>query len=155
VIRIGAAVVGLIGVTLLVLHAPGSIDSVGLAAAFGSVLVSATGFVLIKRWEPPTDMITLVSWQLVVAGLVLTPVALLVEGPPPPIDLPAVLGFTWIAGVGTGVAYVCWFRGLRAMPAGMVLVAVGVLAGQPVVARLISARLRGAKTTPTESPARC
>lgn len=187
VIRIGAAVVGVAGVTLLVLRAPGSIDSIGLAAAFGSVLVSAAGFVLIKRWEPPTDMITLVSWQLVVAGLVLTPVALLVEGPPPPIDLPAALGFIWIAGVGTGVAYVCWFRGLRGMPAaavsliglinpvvgtvlgviimheafgalqaaGMVLVAVGVLAGQPAVARLISARFRGGRTTSAEALTPC
>ena len=43
--------------------------TLGLAGALGSVLVSALGFVLIKRWPPPVDMLTLVSWQLVVGGL--------------------------------------------------------------------------------------
>ena len=103
---------------LLVLRSPGSVDTLGLVGAFGSVLVSGLGFVLIKRWEAPVDMLTLVSWQLVVGGIVLVPLALLVEGAPPALDLPAVLGFVWIAGVGTGLAYVCWFRGLRLMSAG-------------------------------------
>lgn len=119
-LRVGAALVGLAGVALLVLRSPDGVTGVGLAGAFGSVLVSALGFVLIKRWTPPVDMITLVSWQLVVGGIALLPVALLVEGAPPPIDLAAALGYAWIAVVGTGVAYVCWFTGLRAMPAGAV-----------------------------------
>jgi probable blue pigment (indigoidine) exporter len=118
VVRVVAALVGLLGVALLVLRSPGSVDALGLVGAFGSVLVSGLGFVLIKRWEAPVDMLTLVSWQLVVGGVVLVPVALLVEGAPPAVDLPAALGFLWIAGVGTGLAYVCWFRGLRLMSAG-------------------------------------
>jgi probable blue pigment (indigoidine) exporter len=134
-VRLAAAVVGLVGVGLLVVRNPGQMDALGLAGAFGSVLVSALGFVLIKRWQAPVDMLTLVSWQLVVGGLVLLPVALVVEGAPPAIDLPAALGFLWIAGVGTGVAYVCWFRGLRLMSAGAVSIiglvnpAVGTLLG--------------------------
>ncbi len=89
---------------------------------------------LIKRWTPPVDMLTLVSWQLVVGGLALLPVALLVEGAPPAVDLPAALGFLWIAGVGTGVAYVCWFRGLRLMSAGAVSI-IGLV--NPVVGTLL------------------
>jgi probable blue pigment (indigoidine) exporter len=119
-IRIGAALVGLVGVALLVLRSPGAVDPLGLVGAFGSVLVSALGFVLIKRWPAPVDMMTLISWQLVVGGLVLLPVALLVEGPPPAIDLPAAAGFVWLAVMGTGVAYYCWFTGLVRMPAGAV-----------------------------------
>lgn len=118
--RIAAALIGLAGVTVLVLESPDGVTTLGLAGAFGSVLVSALGFVLIKRWTPPVDMITLVSWQLVVGGLALLPVALIVEGAPPAVDLAAALGYAWIAIVGTGVAYVCWFTGLRAMPAGAV-----------------------------------
>ena len=118
--RIGAALIGLAGVTLLVLKSPDGVTTLGLAGATGSVLVSALGFVLVKRWSPPVDMITLVSWQLVVGGLVLLPVALVVEGAPPAVDLPAVLGYAWIAIIGTGLAYVCWFTGLRALPAGAV-----------------------------------
>lgn len=134
-IRVGAALVGLAGVALLVLRSPGTVSTLGLVGAFGSVLVSALGFVLIKRWTPPTDMLTLVSWQLVVGGLVLLPVALVVEGAPPAIDLRAVLGYSWIAIAGTGLAYVCWFHGLRRMTAGataligLVNPAVGTLLG--------------------------
>ena len=86
VVRVAAALVGLVGVTLLVLRNPGHVDTLGLVGAFGSVLVSALGFVLIKRWKAPVDLLTLVSWQLVVGGLALLPVALIVEGAPPAID---------------------------------------------------------------------
>jgi probable blue pigment (indigoidine) exporter len=118
--RIVAAGVGLVGVALLVLHSPGHLDALGLVGAFGSVVVSALGFVLVKRWTPPVDMLTLVSWQLVVGGLALLPVALVVEGPPPHLGSPAVAGYLWLMVAGTGLAYWCWFTGLRAMPAGAV-----------------------------------
>jgi probable blue pigment (indigoidine) exporter len=133
-IRIGAALVGLVGVALLVLRSPGQVDLVGLLAAFGSVLVSAVGFVLIKRWPAPTDMLTVVSWQLVVGGLGLLPVGLLVEGPPPALDGRAVLGFTWLAVAGTALAYFCWFRGLSRMPAGAASL-IGLI--NPVVGTLL------------------
>lgn len=119
-LRVGAALIGLVGVALLVLRNPGGMDAVGLVAAFSSVSVAALGFILVKKWTPPVDMITLTSWQLVIGGLALAPLALLVEGPPPALDGAAIGGLAWIAVVGTGVAYVCWFRGLQAMPAGAV-----------------------------------
>jgi probable blue pigment (indigoidine) exporter len=65
---------------------------------------------------------------------VLLPIGLVVEGAPPALDLPAMLGFLWIAGVGTGVAYVCWFRGLRLMSAGAVSI-IGLV--NPVVGTLL------------------
>lgn len=133
-VRVVAALVGLAGVALLVLQSPGTMSTLGLVGAFGSVLVSALGFVLIKRWTPPTDMLTLVSWQLVVGGIALLPVALLVEGAPPAIDLHAVLGYSWIAVVGTGLAYVCWFHGLRRMTAGSTAL-IGLI--NPVVGTLL------------------
>ncbi len=134
--RILAALVGLGGVALLVLQNPDGVTGVGLAGAFGSVAISAFGFVLVKRWTPPVDMITLTAWQLVAGGLVLVPLALLVEGAPPALDMHATLGYAWIAVVGTGVAYVCWFTGLRALPAGAVAL-VGLL--NPVVGTALGA----------------
>jgi probable blue pigment (indigoidine) exporter len=139
-VRVAASAVGLVGVALLVLRSPGSVDPLGLAGAFGSVAVSALGFVLVKRWPAPVDMLTLVSWQLVVGGLALLPVALLVEGGPPPVDGRALLGFGWLAVVGTGLAYVCWFRGLRLMPAGAVAL-IGLV--NPVVGTLLGVVLAG------------
>ncbi|MCW2814637.1 MAG: transporter permease [Nocardioides sp.] len=128
VVRVAAALVGLAGVGLLVLRSPDGVTALGLAGAFGSVLVSALGFVLVKRWGRPdgVGMLTFVSWQLVAGGLVLLPLALVVEGAPPAVDLPALGGFIWIGVLGTIVAYACWFHGLSRMPAGAVAL-VGLL----------------------------
>ena len=117
-VRILSALVGLVGVGLLVMRTPGDVSTLGLLAAFGSVLVSALGFVLVKRWPAPVDMLTLVSWQLVVGGAVLVPVFLLVEGAPPHLGVGNVAGLLWLATAGTAIAYACWFRGLGRMPAG-------------------------------------
>lgn len=139
-LRVAAALVGLLGVGILVLRSPGEVSLLGLAAAVGSVIVSAFGFILVKRWPAPVDMLTLVSWQLVVGGLLLLPVGLLVEGAPPAVDRGSVLGLAWLAVVGTGLAYYCWFRGLRAMPAGAVSL-VGLI--NPVVGTALGVVVAG------------
>jgi probable blue pigment (indigoidine) exporter len=115
---LAGGVVGVAGVGLLVLRSDAAIDPVGLLAAIGAVLVSGLGFVLLKRWERPVDLITLTGWQLTAAGLVLLPVALVVEGAPPHVSGTNVAGFVWLGVVGTGLAYVCWFHGLTHMTAG-------------------------------------
>lgn len=130
-LRVAAGVLGLAGVSLLVLKNPGQLSLIGLLAAVGSVLVSALGFVLVRRWPAPVDLVTLVSWQLVAGGVVLAPLALLVEGPPPGLDLGAGLGYLWLAAAGSVLAYVCWFHGLTHLPVGTVAL-VGLL--NPVVA---------------------
>ena len=139
-IRIGAALIGLVGVALLVLQSPGQVDSLGLVGAFGSVLVSGLGFVLVKHWRAPADLLTLVSWQLVVGGLVLLPVTLLVEGSPPAVDARAIGGFVWLGLVGTVVAYVCWYHGLSRMAAGAVSL-VGLV--NPVVGTVLGVLFAG------------
>ncbi|WP_426245696.1 EamA family transporter [Nocardioides sp. LHG3406-4] len=118
VLRVLAAVVGLAGVGLLVMRSPDGVTALGLAGAIGSVLVSALGNVLIKRWPAPVDLLTLMSWQLVAGGVLLLPLAFLVEGAPPAIDLSAAAGYAWLGIISTGLAYYCWFRGLTLMPAG-------------------------------------
>ena len=138
--RVGAALVGLLGVGLLVMRAGGEVSTVGLVAAVGSVVVSALGFVLVKRWPAPTDMLTTISWQLVAGGLVLVPVALVVEGAPPALTATNLGGLLWLTTMGTAVAYFCWFRGLARMPAGAVSI-VGLL--NPVVGTLLGVLFAG------------
>lgn len=137
---VGGAVVGVAGVALLVARAGFAVDPVGLAAALGAVLVSATGFALVRRWTPPTDLLTFTSWQLVAGGLVLLPVALVVEGAPPHLDGQAVLGFLYLAVVGTGLAYVAWFTGLRRLGAGATSL-IGLV--NPVVGTLLGVLVAG------------
>lgn len=136
--RVLAALVGILGVGLLVMRTGGQVSALGLLAAGGSVLVSALGFVLVKRWPAPMDMLTVVSWQLVAGGLFLLPLGLLVEGAPPHLTGENLLAFAWLASVGTAIAYVCWFRGLARMPAGAVSL-VGLV--NPVVGTVLGVTL--------------
>lgn len=139
-LSLAAAGVGVAGVALLVLRSPGGADPLGVVAALAAVLVSSCGFVLVKRWQPPVDLLTFTGWQMVAGGLVLLPVALLVEGAPPALGARELLGFAWIGLVGTVAAYVVWFRGLRRLPAGAVGL-VGLL--NPVAGTVTGVALAG------------
>lgn len=132
--------IGIAGVALLVLRGAVQADAVGVAASLGAVGLSSVGYVLVKRWHPPVDMVTLSAWQLVAGGLVLVPVAALVEGAPPAVDARGVLGFLYICVIGTAVANVAWFTGLRRMPAGAVSL-IGLL--NPVVGVGLGVTLAG------------
>jgi probable blue pigment (indigoidine) exporter len=136
-ISVVAGLVGLVGVGLLVLQngLDKPLDPVGLTAGLLAVVLSSTGFVLTRRWTPQARVITTTSWQLVAGGLVLLPIGLVVEGAPPALDLPAVGALAYLGLLGSGLAYVLWFRGLALLgptPAsiiGLVNPVVGVLLG--------------------------
>jgi probable blue pigment (indigoidine) exporter len=136
-VSLSASVVGLFGVGLLVLQngLDKPLDLVGLAAGMLAVVSSSVGFVLTKKWTPQADVVTSTSWQLVAGGLVLLPLGLVVEGAPPPVDLPAIGALAYLGLLGSGVAYVLWFRGLSllgptsASIIGLVNPVVGVLLG--------------------------
>ncbi|GGR42815.1 ABC transporter permease [Nocardioides luteus] len=139
-----AGVVGAVGVALLVLRGGASLDLVGVLAAFAAVAVFSTGFILVKVWQPPVGLLTFTAWQLVLGGLVLAPIALVVEGPPPTLDLPAVGGYAYIGLIGTVVAYAVWFRGAQRLPAAAVSL-VGLL--NPVAGILIGLVFAGEHLT--------
>lgn len=147
-LALAGAVVGVGGVALLVLRANFTVDAIGLAASFGAVGLSSLGFVLVKRWRPPVDLLTFTSWQLVAGGLLLLPVALAVEGGPPPVDARAVGGFLFIGVIGTVVAYAVWFRGLRDLPAATVSL-LGLL--NPVAGTLVGVALAGEHFGPVQA----
>ncbi|MBR7743519.1 EamA family transporter [Phycicoccus sp. BSK3Z-2] len=137
-----AAVTGIVGVVVLVRLGGGDgvVDPVGVAAMVGAVVSSSVGFVLVKRWTPPGSVLVTTSWQLVAGGLLLVPVALVVEGGPPALDVPAVLALVYLGLAGSVVGYVVWFRGLTRMDAGAVAV-VGLL--NPVVGTVLGVVLLG------------
>ncbi|TAJ48289.1 MAG: EamA family transporter [Herbiconiux sp.] len=120
------AIVGFAGVCVMLLGGGAAIDPWGVAASLAAMLLSSTGFVLTKRWAAAPDgasapsTIALTSWQLVAGGLLLVPFAVLIEGPPPALDGPALAGFAYVSVVATALAFVAWFTGLRHLPAGSV-----------------------------------
>jgi probable blue pigment (indigoidine) exporter len=117
--RLLAALTGLAGVGLVVLRADARLDVVGVLAGLAGAASMSAGTVLTKRWGRPEGVgpLTLTAWQLTAGGLLLVPVALLVEGSPPALDGHAVGGYLYLGVVGTATAYWLWFRGISRLPA--------------------------------------
>lgn len=111
---------GMAGVAMLVLNAQARLDVVGVAAALGGAVSMAVGVVLTKRWGRPAPLLAMTGWQLVAGGMLLVPVAVLVEGAPPALNATHVTGFLLLSGVGTALAYSLWFRGVHALSATVV-----------------------------------
>lgn len=128
---LAAGLLGLLGVALLVLRAQVALDVVGLLAAVGGAVSMSLGVLLTKRWGRPVPLLAFTGWQLLAGGLLLTPLALVVEGRPPTLGLGEVVGYSYLALVGTVLAYALWFRGIAVLPVTRVAV-LGLLS--PLVA---------------------
>lgn len=129
-----AGVLGIVGVGLLVLQADAQLDALGIAAGLGATLLMASGVVLTKHWSRPVPLLAFTAWQLVAGGAVLLPVAVLVEGAPTSVTVANLVGFVWLSGVGTALAYALWFRGIQVLPVAQVTL-LGLFS--PIVAAIL------------------
>lgn len=157
--HLAGAAIGLGGVCLMLLGGAGGISFPGVMASAAAVLVSSFGHILTKRWntggersaEGPAGAGVLAStaWQLTAGGLLLLPVAVAVEGAPPPVSPAAFLAFCYVGLVATALAFAAWFAGLRHLPAGTVgLIGLlnpvtGVLLGTVVAGEVLTGRQLG------------
>jgi probable blue pigment (indigoidine) exporter len=107
-----AALAGLLGVALLVLTPAAALDSVGIAAGLIGALSMAAGTVLSRRWQPPVPPLTFTAWQLTTGGILLVPVALLLEPQFPSLNGTNILGLVYLSLIGAAFTYGLWFRGL-------------------------------------------
>ncbi|MFE2147880.1 EamA family transporter [Streptomyces sp. NPDC059456] len=114
-----AAVVGAFGVSMVVLTSAARLDLVGIIAGVVSSASMAAGTVMTKRWGRPEGVgpLAVTGWQLTAGGLVIIPVAALVEGAPPALDGNAFLGYGYMMLINTGIAYWLWFRGIGRLTA--------------------------------------
>ncbi|MFJ9611492.1 DMT family transporter [Kitasatospora sp. NPDC101176] len=120
-----------------------------MAAALGGAVVMATGVVLSKRWTSPAPLLATTGWQLTAGGLLLLPVALLVEGAPPAhLTGGNLLGYGYLCVIGAAVAYALWFRGIRALPPTSVTF-LGLLS--PVVATALGWLALGQDLSPVQA----
>ncbi|MFE0772864.1 EamA family transporter [Streptomyces sp. NPDC058861] len=133
---LAAAVAAAFGVSLVVLRAGAALDLVGVVAGLLSALSMSAGVVLTKRWGRPEGVGALAAtgWQLTAGGLVILPVALLVEGAPPALTGTNLAGYAYLALGNTAVSYVLWFRGIERLGASSVTL-LGPLS--PVTAAII------------------
>ena len=114
------AVLGIAGVLLVVDLGAGSVSPTGVAASVIALLASSLGAILTTRWRDDTPLLATTAWQLTAGGIALVVAAGIVEGPPPHVDATGIAAYAGIAVVATALAFVCWFTGLRHLPAGTV-----------------------------------
>jgi len=117
---VAAAVGGILGVGLLLLTPQARLDPVGVAAGLAGAVSMAAGTVLTRRWQPPVSPLTFTAWQLTAGGLLLLPVALVLEPPLPALSTANVLGFAWLGLIGAAATYLIWFRGIARLEPSIV-----------------------------------
>ncbi|AVO37339.1 DMT family transporter [Pukyongiella litopenaei] len=143
-----AGIGGILGVSLLVLTPRAALDGVGILAALGGAVSMAFGTVLTRKWQPPVPALVFTSWQLTAGGLLLLPVVIFSEPALPPLDMGAVIGFTYLGLVGGALTYFFWFRGIARL--GPATVApLGLLS--PVAATLLGLIILGETLSPFQA----
>ncbi|MBF6191018.1 EamA family transporter [Nocardia sp. CDC186] len=141
--------IGLVGVGFMVIGPEAAFDLAGVLAGLAAAGSMALGVTLTKKWGRPAEAgpTAFAGWQLTAGGLFLLPITFLVEGPPPAIDPPAVLGYLWLGLAGGLLAYVVWFRGIGSLPVTSVAVLVLL---SPLVAAVLGAVLLGQTLGPVQ-----
>ncbi|KAA0970405.1 EamA family transporter [Aureimonas fodinaquatilis] len=114
------AISGLFGVALVVLGPEAKVDLLGVAAGLFASASMALGVVLSRRWQPPVSALTFTAWQLTAAGLLLVPVAFLLEPPLPTLTFANISGLVWLSIFGAAFTTYFWFRGLSRLEPSLV-----------------------------------
>ncbi|MCY0616929.1 EamA family transporter, partial [Klebsiella pneumoniae] len=76
-----SACAGIIGMAMLLLSPRTVLDSLGIGAAFLGAVSMALGTWLSRRWALSLPVVAMTGWQLLIGGIVLLPIALLVDPP--------------------------------------------------------------------------
>lgn len=143
-VAIVAGIIGMAGVSLLVLTPSAALDPVGIIAGLAGAISMAFGTVLTRRWMPPVSSLTFTAWQLTAGGILLLPVGLLLEPALPVPSTANILGMAWLGLVGAAFTYLLWFRGLAKLDPGAVA-SLGFLS--PLVATLLGWGVLGQSLT--------
>lgn len=142
------AVLGIAGVLLVVGLGAGAVSAAGVVASVIALLASSLGAILTTRWRDDTPLLATTSWQLTAGGIALVIAAGVIEGSPPRVDAVGIAAYAGIAVVATALAFVCWFTGLRHLPAGTVGI-IGLL--NPVTGVVLGVLVGGESLAPLQA----
>ncbi|QGN39576.1 EamA family transporter [Klebsiella oxytoca] len=107
-----SALAGIAGMAMLLLSPQTTLEPLGIGAAFLGATSMALGTWLSRRWAISLPVVALTGWQLLIGGIVLAPIALLVDPPLYQVTLTQVAGYLWLCVAGAMLAYGLWFRGI-------------------------------------------
>ena len=140
--------VGVLGVALLLISPEAALDPIGIAAGLGGAASMAAGTVLSRKWQPPVSSLAFTAWQLTAGGMILVPLALIVEPPLPPLTMTNLVGLGWLGLVGAAATYAIWFRGIARIEPGAVSM-LGMMS--PVTAVLLGWVALGQSLSPLQA----
>ncbi|MGH8435748.1 MAG: DMT family transporter [Pseudomonas sp.] len=107
-----ASALGVAGMAALLLSPGAAWDPIGIAAALTGAACMAAGTYLARRWRTDLPVLAFTGWQLLAGGLMLAPVAWIVDPPLPVLSSTQVLGYAYLSIAGALLAYTLWFRGI-------------------------------------------
>lgn len=143
-LALGAGALGVLGMAALLLSPGARWDLVGVAAALVGTLCMAAGTFWSRRWRSDLPVLAFTGWQLLAGGIMLAPVAWVVDPPLPALTTANLIGYAYLSVAGALLAYALWFRGIARLPS----VAVSSLALlSPVTAVLLGWVLLGQAMT--------
>lgn len=144
-LKMASVLLGAGGVSLVVLTGSVTLDVVGIAAALGSMLSIALGGVLLNKWGAPRmPLLGFTGWQLLVAGVELSVIALIMQDMPAGFSNSNILGLVLLAVALTAVPFALWFGAIER--GGAVAVAPMMLLA-PITAFVLDALVKGEQPT--------
>ncbi|MGH8353216.1 MAG: EamA family transporter [Pseudomonas sp.] len=143
-LAVWASLLGIAGMAALLLSPGATWDPIGIAAAFAGTACMAAGTYLTRRWRPAGPLLALTGWQLLLGGLLLLPVAWIVEPPLPTLSATQMLGYAYLSIFGALLTYVIWFRGIARL-SPVAVSSLGLLS--PLVAVILGWALLGQSMT--------
>ncbi|MFJ5505842.1 EamA family transporter [Pectobacterium carotovorum] len=111
-----SAIIGVVGMAILLLSPQTTFEPVGIAAALLGAVCMATGVWLTRRWQLDLPVLPLTGWQLFLGGLMLAPVAWVVDAPLPALTLSQYATYIYLCLAGAVISYGLWFRGITRLP---------------------------------------
>ncbi|MBZ4236006.1 EamA family transporter, partial [Mycobacterium tuberculosis] len=99
-----SAIAGILGMAMLLLSPHTVLDPLGIGAAFLGAISMALGTWLSRRWALSLPIVALTSWQLTIGGVVLAPVALIVDPPLHQVTVLQAAGYLWLCLAGAMLA---------------------------------------------------
>ncbi len=140
VLGIASLTVGVFGVALVVLQSNAALDPIGIIAALGCAFSIALGGVQLQKWGQPMTLTGFTAWQLIIAGVELSVVAIILGDIPSALTPVNGLGLAIVAFALTSLPFLLWFKALKSEGAAGVA---PFLLLTPLVAFALDTLIRG------------
>jgi drug/metabolite transporter (DMT)-like permease len=142
----GLGIAGILTIAAPSFHPDGGRQMIAYGMLLGAAAAWAMSIVLVRAHRFTATALALAPWQMLVAACLLLPIAIIVEGVPPPLGTSAMASLFFVGPVATAFAYWAMVEAGRHLPAGAISTA---LLATPALGISISAVALGEMVGPS------